>query len=88
MSFKSKCDLCNDETRGMVDEKFLSLMKKDAFLVNTARGDLVDNEALKNAIVNGTILGAALDTVYPEPTTKDNPLLNHSCLLQLKNYIH
>ena len=65
-----------DETRGMVDEKFLSRMKKDAFLVNTARGDLVDNEALKNAIINGTILGAALDTVSPEPTSKDNPLLN------------
>lgn len=65
-----------DETRGMVNEEFLRLMKEDAFLVNTARGDLVDNEALKNAIINGTILGAALDTVYPEPTTKDNPLLN------------
>lgn len=65
-----------DETRGMVNEKFLSRMKKNAFLVNTARGDLVDNEALKAAIINGTIMGAALDTIYPEPTTKDNVLLN------------
>lgn len=65
-----------DETRNMVNEDFLGSMRRDAFLVNTARGDLVDNEALVRAITEERILGAALDTVYPEPTTADNPLLH------------
>lgn len=65
---------CN-ETRGFVDSKFLSGMKKDAYLINTARGDLVDNEALYEAIKNGTIAGAGLDVIFPEPVTRDNILL-------------
>lgn len=65
-----------EETRGMVDESFLSRMKPDAFLINTGRGDLVDNQALRRALIRGEIGGAGLDTVYPEPTTKDNPLVD------------
>lgn len=64
------------ETVGMVNADFLAKMKKTAYLINTARGDIVDNEALFDAIVTGKIRGAGLDTVYPEPTTKDNILLN------------
>lgn len=63
------------DSRGMIDEKFLSHMKKSAFLVNTARGDLVDNHALRAALIQGLIAGAGLDTVSPEPVTADNPLV-------------
>ena len=78
----STCDIVSlhcpvtPETVGMVDAGFLARMKPDAYLVNTARGDLVDNLALYDAIVSGRLRGAGLDTVYPEPTTQDNLLLN------------
>lgn len=64
------------ETKGMVNREFLSRMRPDAILINTARGDLVDNEALREAIIAGRIAGAGLDTVFPEPTTADNPLVD------------
>lgn len=78
----SECDIVSihcpvtNETTNMVDDEFLSKMKKTAYLINTARGEIVDNNALYNAIVSKQILGAGLDTVAPEPTTKDNILLN------------
>ncbi|WP_371371940.1 NAD(P)-dependent oxidoreductase [Sporomusa aerivorans] len=78
----STCDIISlhcpvtPETVGMVNAEFLSNMKTTAYLINTARGDIVDNQALYDAIVMGKIRGAGLDTVYPEPTTKDNILLN------------
>ena len=64
------------ETRNMVDSKFLGQMKRTAYLVNTARGELVDNAALCRALTDGVIAGAGLDTVAPEPVTADNPLLH------------
>ncbi len=64
------------ETVGMVNAEFLAEMKPTAYLINTARGDIIDNQALYDAIVAEKIRGAGLDTVYPEPTTKDNILLN------------
>lgn len=64
------------QTTGLVDDAFLAQMRPDAYLVNTARGEIVDNEALARALVAGTIAGAGLDTVHPEPVTLDNPLLN------------
>ncbi len=64
------------DTINTVDDKFLSKMKNDAFLINTSRGDLVDNIALKNALLNGEIAGAGLDVYTPEPLEKDNPLLD------------
>lgn len=78
----ASCDIISlhlavaEETVNLVDKEFISRMKPDAFLVNTARGELIDNEALKSAIIEGKILGAALDTIAPEPTKLDNPLLN------------
>ncbi len=65
-----------EETTDMINEEFLRKMKKSAYIVNTARGEIVDNIAMREAIINGEIAGAAFDTVYPEPTTKDNPLVN------------
>ena len=59
----------------MVDEDFLSRMKPTAYLVNTARGELVDNQALRKALMEGKLAGAGLDTLAPEPVTADNPLV-------------
>lgn len=65
-----------DATRNLVDEAFLARMKPDAILVNTARGEIVDQEALACALTEGRIGAAGLDTLSPEPVTPDHPLLN------------
>lgn len=65
-----------DRTRGMVDDAFLSRMKPTAYLINTARGDLVNNQALRRALVEGRIAGAGLDTLAPEPVPADHPLVD------------
>lgn len=64
------------QTRGLVDAGFLAQMRPGAYLVNTARGEIVDNDALVDALVTGHLGGAGLDVVYPEPVLLDNPLLN------------
>jgi len=51
-------------------------MRSDAFLINLARGGLVDEQALHHALTQGLIAGAALDTFEVEPVTPDNPLLS------------
>ena len=60
----------------MIGEKELSKMKKTAFLINTARGPVVDEAALIKALQQGWIHGAGLDVFEQEPTPPDNPLLN------------
>lgn len=64
------------QTTNLADNEFFAKMKNSAFLINTARGDLVDNEALKNALLSGEITGAGLDVFTPEPLEKDNILLD------------
>jgi glyoxylate reductase len=64
------------ETDHMIDERALSLMRPTAILVNTARGQIVDQVALRTALIEGTIAGAALDVTDPEPLPKDDPLLS------------
>jgi shikimate 5-dehydrogenase len=62
-------------TRQMVNAKFLARMKRRAFLINTARGDLIDDVALAAAISSGQIAGAAVDVYSQEPPPLDNCLL-------------
>jgi D-3-phosphoglycerate dehydrogenase len=61
-------------TRGMVNEAFLKRMKPTAWLINTARGPIVDEPALVAALKDGTIEAAGLDVLAREPATADNPL--------------
>jgi D-3-phosphoglycerate dehydrogenase len=67
--------LLNDETRALVGEKELGLMKPGAFFINVARGPIVDEAALYRALAAGRIAGAALDVFSEEPTPADNPIL-------------
>ena len=62
------------ETVKMIGTKVLSSMKPTAFLINIARGELVDEEALIHALETGKIAGAALDTFATEPLPKEHPL--------------
>lgn len=64
------------ETRGLIDARRLSLMKSSAFLVNVARGAIVDQVALADALHAGRIAGAGLDVFDPEPIPADDALLS------------
>ena len=63
------------ETEGLVDENHLKMMKSSAFLINTSRGPLVNEQALADALNGGVIAGAGLDVVSTEPILPNNPLL-------------
>lgn len=64
-----------EKTRHLIGEKELRKMKKTAFLINTARGPIVDEAALIKALQEGWIRGAGIDVFEQEPTPPDNPLL-------------
>jgi D-3-phosphoglycerate dehydrogenase len=68
------------ETKNIIDKDALMLMKEDACIINCARGGLVDEEALKEALDEGIIRGAALDVFSVEPAT-DNPLFDHPAVI-------
>src|SRR5690625_2931525 len=66
-----------DETKNLIDKDKLVLMKESSFLINTAVGPIVDNDALAEALHNGTIAGAGLDRVDMEPPVPaDYPILD------------
>jgi glyoxylate reductase len=69
------------DTRGLIDAAALEGMKPTALLINTARGGVVDQDALRAALHAGTIAGAALDVTDPEPLPPDHPLLDAPNLL-------
>ncbi|UCD71042.1 MAG: hydroxyacid dehydrogenase [Syntrophobacterales bacterium] len=63
-----------EETHHLVDARVLSLMKPDSYLINTARGAVVDEKALIEALEHESIAGAALDVFEKEPPSPENPL--------------
>ena len=65
----------NEQTRGMIGAAQLRAMKPSAVLINTARGPLIDQKALGEALRSGTIFAAGLDVTDPEPPTTNDPLL-------------
>jgi phosphoglycerate dehydrogenase-like enzyme len=72
----------NDLTRGLIGIDELATMPTDSVLVNTARGGIVDTDALVSALRSNKIRGAALDVTDPEPLPADHPLWNlENCLI-------
>jgi glycerate dehydrogenase len=67
-----------ENTRHLIGERELGLMRRDAILVNTARGGIVDEAALLEAVRSGRIAGAAVDVLSEEPPHRGNPLLQIS----------
>jgi len=63
------------QTKGMIGERELKKMKKTAYLINIARGPIVDHQALVKALKEGWIAGAGLDVFYEEPLPSDDPIL-------------
>jgi glycerate dehydrogenase len=63
------------ETRNLIDRQSLSLMKPSAFLINTARGALIDEAALVAALRDKRIAGAALDVITEEPPSAGHPII-------------
>jgi len=66
------------ETTNLIDEVELALMKPSAVLINTARGGMVNEAALKRALLNGAIAGAGIDVLTNEPPREGNPLLDET----------
>jgi len=70
------------ETKGIINAASIAQMRDGAFLVNTARGDLVDDDALVDALRSGKLRGAALDVASQEPIPENHVLLNApNCIL-------
>jgi len=65
----------NDGTRGVLSREKIGLMKSSAFLINTARGAIVDRDALIDALENGRIAGAGLDVFHDEPVRADDEIV-------------
>ena len=74
--FVCVCCMLNDETYRLINAERLSMMKESAFLVNAARGPIVDQVALTQVLRERRIQGAALDVLENEPTASDDPILS------------
>ena len=73
-----------DKTKNMLGKNEFAHMKQTALLINSARGEIADQDALAEALENKVIAGAAIDVLYPEPPNKEHPLLNLSAEAQNK----
>jgi glycerate dehydrogenase len=72
----------NDQTRLLINKERLQMMIPSAFLINTGRGPLVDEQALADALNDGRLAGAGLDVLSSEPPSPDNPLLSaKNCII-------
>lgn len=72
----------NEQSKLMINEKSLALFKPTAYLINTARGGLIDENALAAALNSGKIAGAALDVLTSEPPKAENPLIHaKNCII-------
>jgi glycerate dehydrogenase len=70
------------ETKGLLNAERLSLMKPSAFLINTSRGPVVNEQDLADALNSGSVTGAGVDVLSVEPPTADNPLLSaKNCII-------
>lgn len=70
------------ETRNLIGQRELALMKPNAILVNTARGEVIDQQALSQALEEGKLFAAGLDVTTPEPIDENDPLrLRDNCLI-------
>ncbi|MDE0485198.1 MAG: hydroxyacid dehydrogenase [Candidatus Poribacteria bacterium] len=74
--FVCVCCPLTEETQGIIDARCIGLMKPTAYLINTARGPIVDQKALTDALQNRHIQGAGLDVFEQEPISDDDPLLS------------
>lgn len=66
-----------DETKHMIDRAELEAMQNDAYLINCARGEIVDEDALADALDSGEIAGTGLDVLAEEPPAEDHPLVEN-----------
>jgi phosphoglycerate dehydrogenase-like enzyme len=72
------CCVLNDETRGLVGREVLDALGPDGYLVNVARGPVVNYDALHEALSTGRLAGAGLDVYWDEPIDPDDPILAHN----------
>lgn len=79
--FLSLCLPLNDETLNFIDESSLKKMKKGVFIVNTGRGQLVDENAITKALKDKKVSGYATDVLSKEPAEENNPLLASSAVI-------
>lgn len=83
----SQCDVLtlnadlNESSHHIINERTLSLMKRGVYVVDNARADLIDQEAMLRALDNGTVAGLALDVMHDEPPAPDDPYFNHPKVL-------
>lgn len=79
--FLSLCLPLNEDTLNFIDEDSLQKVKKGVFIINTGRGQLVDENAITSALKNGKVAGYATDVLSKEPAEKNNPLLTSNAVI-------